>query len=116
MRPEVIDSLSEARDFYSLTKAVLAICEPFGAVHSFKFIHNRGASRVACFIELESPKQQPALTRALGAKMLNGAACLEIPVHRDFGGRAARVMPLPVAQFDSRRSLAAAQASGQLAR
>jgi hypothetical protein len=42
---------------------------------------------VACLIELESPKLQPALARALGAKVLNGAACLEIPVDKDFGGQ-----------------------------
>jgi hypothetical protein len=63
---------------------VLSICEPFGAVHAFRLTHNRGAARVACIIELESPKQQPALARALGARTLNGAACLEIPVDKDF--------------------------------
>jgi hypothetical protein len=47
-------------------------------------VHNRGASRVACLIELESAKQQAALARALGARVLNGAACLEIPVEKDF--------------------------------
>jgi hypothetical protein len=47
-------------------------------------VHNRGSSRVACQIELESTRQQPALARALGANVLNGAACLEIPVGKDF--------------------------------
>jgi hypothetical protein len=84
MKPEVVDKLSEARDFYALTKAVLSMCEPFGPVHAFRLVHNRGAARVACLIELESPKQQPALARALGARVANGAACLEIPVDKDF--------------------------------
>jgi hypothetical protein len=84
MKPEVAEKLSEARDFYALTKAVLSMCEPYGPVHAFRLTHNRGAARVACIIELESPKQQPALARALGARTLNGAACLEIPVDKDF--------------------------------
>ena len=85
MRPEVVEQLTAARDFYSLTRAVLAMCEPFGPVHAFRLTHNRGAACVACLIELESPKQQPALARALGARTLNdGAACLEIPVDKDF--------------------------------
>src|SRR5687768_651993 len=87
MKPEVAQKLCEAHDFYALTKAVLSMCEPYGPVHAFRLVHNRGASRVACLIELESPKLQPALARALGAKMLNGAACLEIPVDKDFGGQ-----------------------------
>lgn len=86
MKPEVAEKLHDARDFYALTKAVLGMCEPYGPVHAFRLVHNRGAARVACLIELESPKLQPALARALGAQVLNGAACLEIPVDRDFGG------------------------------
>jgi RNA recognition motif-containing protein len=95
MRPEVIEQLREAHDLYSLTKGVLELCEPYGPVHSFRLVHNRGAARVVCFIELESPKQQPALVRALGAKVINGNACLDIPVGDEFGGEnpAAR-MPL----------------------
>ncbi|MGE5639373.1 MAG: hypothetical protein ACM30H_04705 [Clostridia bacterium] len=88
MRPDLIDRLRDARDFYSLTKAVLQLCEPFGPVHAFRLVHNRGASRVACFIELESLKQQPVLARALGCRTLNGAVCLEIPVAKDFPGEA----------------------------
>jgi len=84
MKPEVAQKLHEARDFYALTKAVLSMCEPFGPVHAFRLVHNRGAARVACLIELESPKQQPALARALGARVANGAACLEIPVDKNF--------------------------------
>lgn len=101
MRPEIIDSLGEARDFYALTKALLALCEPFGPVHSFKLVHNPGVARVACFIELESSKQQPALLRALGAKSLNGAACFEIPVCKDFGNPR-KVVALPAAGFERR--------------
>ena len=96
MRPEIVSKLRDANDLYSLTKGVLALCEPYGAVHSFKLVHNRGAARVVCFIELESPKQQPALVRALGAKVINGAACLDIPVGEEFGG-AERAVPVSVA-------------------
>ena len=85
MKPELAQKLNDAHDFYALTKVMLAMCEPYGPVHAFRLIHNRGAARVACLIELESEKQQPALARALGGKVLNGAACLEIPVDRDFG-------------------------------
>jgi hypothetical protein len=84
MKLDALGNTSEARDFHALTKAILALCEPFGPVHSFKLVHNRGASRVACLIELESAKQQPALARALGGRAINGSVCLEIPVHRDF--------------------------------
>src|SRR5437762_13631114 len=85
MRPEVANQLRDAQDLYSLTKGVLGLCEPYGPVHSFKLVHNRGAARVVCFIELESPKQQPALVRGLGAKIINGSACLDIPVSEEFG-------------------------------
>jgi len=87
MKPEVIDKVRDTRDFLGLARAVLTMCEPYGPVHSFKLVHNRGAGRVACFIELESPKQQPLLARELGARSFNGAACLEIPVGRDFEQR-----------------------------
>ena len=89
MKPEVLDMLGEARDFYALTKAVLALCEPFGPVHALRLVHNRGAAHVACLIELESTKQQPALVRALGARTVNGAASLEIPVTDGFSSGAA---------------------------
>src|ERR1700704_1554613 len=85
IKPDVMDQLRDARDFYALTKGVLALCEPFGPVHAFRLVHNRGASRVACLVELESAKQQPALARMLGTRVLNGAVCLEVPVHKDFG-------------------------------
>ena len=84
MKPEIVEQFSGVRDFYSLTKNILSICEPYGPVHSFRFVHNRGAARVACVIELESPKQTPALARALGVSGPNGAVCLEIPVAKDF--------------------------------
>ena len=93
MKPEVIDKLRGAQDFYSLTRAVLQLCEPFGAVHAFRLVHNRGASRVACFIELESLKQQPLLARALGCRTLSGAVCLDVPVSRDFPAETKAVPP-----------------------
>ena len=99
MRPEVANQLRGAHDLYSLTKGVLGLCEPFGPVHSFRLVHNRGAARVVCFIELESAKQQPALARALGAKVINGAACLDIPVGEDFAASSeggVKVAPLPM--------------------
>jgi hypothetical protein len=85
MKPEVTAKLADARDFYALTKSILALCEPFGPVHSFRFVHNRGALRVACFIELEQPKQQALLARELGVGAVNETLCLEIPVRKDFG-------------------------------
>jgi hypothetical protein len=95
MRPELANLLRDAQDLYSLTKGVLGLCEPYGPVHSFKLVHNRGAARVVCFIELESAKQQPALVRALGAKVINGSACLDIPVSEDFeGGYKVAALPL----------------------
>src|SRR5438874_5315268 len=95
MRPEVMQRLREAHDLHTLTRDVLGLCEPYGPVHSFRLVHNRGASRVVCFIELESQKQQPALVRALGAKVINGSACLDIPVSEEFeGGYKMAALPL----------------------
>src|SRR3954466_9077236 len=105
MRPDVTEHLSAARDLHALTEAVLGLCEPYGPVHAFRLVHNRGAARVVCFIELETPKQQPALVRALGAKVINGAACLDIPVGEDFGD--APMASLPVRSL--RREIAASQ-------
>lgn len=85
MKPEIADKLGDADDFYSLTKAVLAMCEPYGQVHAFRLVHNKGAARVACLIEMESPRQQSVLAKELGVRQLNGAACLDIPVRKDFG-------------------------------
>ena len=86
MKSDVMQRLREAHDLHSLTRDVLGLCQPYGPVHSFRLVHNRGAGRVVCFIELESPKQQPALVRALGARSVNGAASIEIPVTDEFAG------------------------------
>src|SRR5437763_12889004 len=99
MRPEVMQRLREAHDLHSLTRDVLGLCQPYGPVHSFKLVHNRGAARVVCFIELESPKQQPALVRALGAKVINGSACLDIPLSEEFGGGDYKISALPMHQL-----------------
>jgi hypothetical protein len=103
MKPEIADKLSDANDFYALTKAVLSLCEPYGPVHAFRMVHNRGSARVACLVEMESPKQQQALARALGGRVLNGAACLEIPVEKDFGATR-KVAILPQEVFEARVS------------
>ena len=99
MPSPLVETPSQARDFCALTKEVLALCEPFGAVHSFKLVHNRGTARVACFIELESTKEETALARALGGRSVNGAVCVEFEVRRDFEGAARRrvvaIAPLP---------------------
>lgn len=87
MNPELMDKLSAAGDFCGLTREILALCEPYGPVHSFRMVHNRGAARVACFIELEATRLQPALARALGVRVVNGTVCLDLPVQRDFGAR-----------------------------
>jgi hypothetical protein len=112
MKTEVLERVRGARDFYALTRALLGLCEPFGPVHAFKLVHNRGAGRVVCFIEMESPKQQPPLVRALGAKVIDGSACLDIPVEDDFGvsDEAASVLPASLAIARPRPS-AAPQAS-----
>jgi hypothetical protein len=94
MNLEIMEKGREARDFASLTEGILAACEPFGPVHSFKMVHNRGKSSVACIIELEAQKLQPALARALGGRALNGAVCLEIPVSRAFEA-GSRVVGIP---------------------
>ena len=86
MTPELIENTSQARDFCALTRVILALCEPFGPVHSFKLVHNRGTARVACIIELESTKDEPALARALGGRSVNGSVCVELEVRRDFEG------------------------------
>src|SRR5258708_39163826 len=94
MKPYVIDMLHDSRDLYSLTKTALALCEPYGQEHAFSLVHNRAASRVACFIELESLKQQPALAHALDARTLNGAARLDVPERKDFASQRADVLAI----------------------
>lgn len=108
MKSEIIDKLRGAPDFHALTRALLALCEPFGPVHAFKLVHNRGAGRVVCFIEMESPKQQPALVRALGAKVIDGSACLDVPVEDDFGlsDEVSRAMPASLAAVRTRPGMA----------
>ena len=60
------ETTSQARDFCALTKSILALCEPYGPVHSFKLVHNSGAARVACIIELESTKEEQAQQKLQG--------------------------------------------------
>ena len=106
MKPEIAEKFSAEREFHGLARTVLALCEPYGAVHSFRLVHNRGAARVACFIELEIVKQQSALARALGGRLLDGTVCLDIPVPRDFAAAAKLAAPLPVhpaMDFDASR-------------
>ena len=90
MPSALLETTSQARDFCALTKSILALCEPYGAVHSFKLVHNRGAARVACIIELESTKEEPALARALGGRNISGSVCVEFEVRRDFEGATRR--------------------------
>jgi len=103
MTPELLENTSQARDLCALTKVILALCEPFGPVHSFKLVHNRGARRVACLIELESQKDQPALARALGGRTINGSVCVEVEVRRDFEARAAEVVAIAPASVPDDR-------------
>jgi hypothetical protein len=112
MKPDVTEKLRDARDFYALTKGVLALCEPFGPVHSFRFVHSPAAASVACLIELASPKQQSALAGALGTRTVNGSVCLEIPVRKDFGSQGKVVaLASPAAAFELRLQTGAAQAA-----
>src|SRR5262245_2012880 len=106
MTPELLENTSQARDFCSLTKVILALCEPYGPVHSFKLVHNRGARRVACLIELESQKDQPALARALGGRPINGSARVEVEVRRDFEATAAEVLAIAPATVPDDRIVA----------
>jgi len=86
MKPQVLEQFRDAHDFSALTRAVLALCEPFGPIHSFRLVHNKRARRVACSMELDSPKLHAALIRALGAYDCGGLVYLDIPVSPDFGG------------------------------
>jgi len=113
MKPDVVEKLGDARDFCALTKAVLALAEPFGPVHAFRLVHNRGASTVACLVELESPKQHAALARMLGTRVLNGAVCLEVPVHRDFAQAKPVAKAVPLAEARLPQQPAARAASTQ---
>jgi hypothetical protein len=101
MRPEIMEKAREARDFASLGECMLSACEPFGPVHAFKMVHNRGTSSVACIVELEYPKQEPALARALGGRATNGAVCVEIPVSRGFESRTRPVAVPTMPTYDA---------------
>jgi hypothetical protein len=93
MKPDVLDLLRDAQDFGELTQALIAVCEPYGQIHSLQLTHNKRAGRVSCLVELDSIKQQPALKRALGATGFDGSVYLEIPVRDEF----ARADPMPAA-------------------
>jgi len=84
MNQDVLDSMNGVQDFGELTQAILTVCERYGQVHSLQLTHNKRAGRVSCLIELDSPKMQPALKRALGATGLEDSVYLEIPVRDDF--------------------------------
>jgi hypothetical protein len=84
MGSDVLDQLREAQDFGELTQALSAVCESYCQIHSLRLTHNKRAGRVCCLIELDSPRQQPALKRALGATGLDGSIYLEIRVRDDF--------------------------------
>jgi hypothetical protein len=94
MKRQALEQFRDAQDFSALTRAVLTACEPFGPIHSFKLVHNKRARRVACSIELDSPKMHAALVRALGAYDCGGVLYLDIPVGPEFGGvKAASLTP-----------------------
>ena len=88
LNPQLADALGNAPDFLALTRTVLEACQHYGPVHSLELVHNKRARRVSCLIELDSPKQQAALARELGAAQFGGTVCLEIPVRPDFAGAA----------------------------
>jgi hypothetical protein len=101
MKTEVLERFRDAQDFSALTRAVLALCEPFGPVHSFRLVHNKRARRVACSIELDSPKLHATLIRTLGAYDCGGAVCLDIPVSSDFGAVTSRPYTAPGGDVDA---------------
>ena len=93
MNRQLPDRLSEAQDFSELAQALVAECEPYGQIHSVHLTHNKRAGRVSCVVEMDSPKQQAALKRALGATGADGTVYLEVPVCRDFA------QPVPEIDF-----------------
>jgi hypothetical protein len=99
MKTQVLEQFRNAQDFNALTHAVLSLCEPFGPIHSFRLVHNKRARRVACSIELDSPKLHAALIRALGAYDCGGAVYLDIPVCAEFGGVKNPIRP-PAGEMD----------------
>ena len=84
MNRQLPERLSEAQDFSELAQALVAECEQHGQIHSLHLTHNKRAGRVSCVVEMDSPKQQQALKRALGATGADGTVYLEIPVCGDF--------------------------------
>lgn len=116
MKKPILDSLKDARDFSTLAACILNICESYGPLHSFRFIHNKRAGRVACFVELDSLKQQQSMALDLGATICVGQVCLEIPVRPDIAGN--REHPIESGQNKvgpllSRRGAAPAGAAGE---
>lgn len=84
MNRQLPDSLSDAQDFAELAQALVTECEPHGQIHSIHLTHNKRAGSVSCVVEMDSPKQQLALKRALGATGADGTVYLEVPVGGDF--------------------------------
>jgi hypothetical protein len=102
MKPEILSELQHARDFASLTEIVLVVCAPFGPVRAFSIAHDHAARLASCLIEMESVEQHPAMAAALGATLVSGAVCLEIPVDSSFvSSRRRRLIP-PVQEGKSR--------------
>lgn len=101
MKSTILSELQHARDFASLTEIVLVICAPFGPVRAFSIAHDKVARLVSCSIEMESAKQHPAMARALGATLVSGAVCLEIPVDSDFVSSRRRRLISPVPNDES---------------
>lgn len=100
MKSQILEQFRDAQDFGALTRAVLSLCEPFGPLHSFRLVHNKRAQRVACSIELDSPKLHAALIRALGAYDCGGVVYLDIPVSPDFGGVKKAAFTQPAGERD----------------
>jgi hypothetical protein len=84
MNRQLPERLSDAQDFAELARALVAECEQHGQIHSLHLTHNKRAGTVSCVVELDSPKQQVALKRALGATGPEGSVYLEIPVCDEF--------------------------------
>jgi hypothetical protein len=101
MKPEILRELQRARDFPSLTETILAICSPFGPVHAFSLVYHKAAGRVSCLIELDSVKQHSAMIRELGAALVSGAVCLEIPVSPNFVACRPMRLMTPVQDIES---------------
>jgi hypothetical protein len=94
MNRQLPGHLGEAQDFSELVQALVAECEQHGRIHSLHLTHNKRAGRVSCVVEMDSPKQQQALKRALGATASDGGVYLEVPVCDDFA-EAIPVLSIP---------------------